>query len=53
MQVVDTFKDVLMEKLTKSGHPPPYINFIISVHGGVKQQNFNLSKYLFILLHYA
>uniref|UniRef100_A0A2N9G5M8 Aminotransferase-like plant mobile domain-containing protein n=1 Tax=Fagus sylvatica TaxID=28930 RepID=A0A2N9G5M8_FAGSY len=32
--VVDTFKDVLMEKLTESGHPPPYINFIISVHGG-------------------
>uniref|UniRef100_A0A2N9IB66 Ubiquitin-like protease family profile domain-containing protein n=1 Tax=Fagus sylvatica TaxID=28930 RepID=A0A2N9IB66_FAGSY len=32
--VVDTFKDVLMQKLTESGHPPPYINFIISVHGG-------------------
>uniref|UniRef100_A0A2N9FVJ1 Aminotransferase-like plant mobile domain-containing protein n=1 Tax=Fagus sylvatica TaxID=28930 RepID=A0A2N9FVJ1_FAGSY len=32
--VVDTFKDVLMEKLTESGHPPPYINFIINVHGG-------------------
>uniref|UniRef100_A0A2N9GDE3 Aminotransferase-like plant mobile domain-containing protein n=1 Tax=Fagus sylvatica TaxID=28930 RepID=A0A2N9GDE3_FAGSY len=32
--VVDTFKDVLMEKLKESGHPPPYINFIISVHGG-------------------
>ena len=35
-QVVDAFKDVLMQKLTESGHPPPYINFIISVHGGVK-----------------
>ena len=35
-QVVDTFKDVLMQKLTESGHPPPYINFIISVHGEVK-----------------
>uniref|UniRef100_A0A2N9FFP8 Aminotransferase-like plant mobile domain-containing protein n=1 Tax=Fagus sylvatica TaxID=28930 RepID=A0A2N9FFP8_FAGSY len=32
--VVDAFKDVLMQKLTESGHPPPYINFIISVHGG-------------------
>ncbi|GMY14050.1 zinc finger BED domain-containing protein RICESLEEPER 2-like isoform X3, partial [Fagus crenata] len=32
--VVDAFKDVLMQKLIKSGHPPPYINFIISVHGG-------------------
>uniref|UniRef100_A0A2N9I9S9 Aminotransferase-like plant mobile domain-containing protein n=1 Tax=Fagus sylvatica TaxID=28930 RepID=A0A2N9I9S9_FAGSY len=32
--VVDTFKDVLMQKLIESGHPPPYINFIISVHGG-------------------
>uniref|UniRef100_A0A2N9IQ62 Aminotransferase-like plant mobile domain-containing protein n=1 Tax=Fagus sylvatica TaxID=28930 RepID=A0A2N9IQ62_FAGSY len=33
-EVVDTFKDVLMQKLIESGHPPPYINFIISVHGG-------------------
>uniref|UniRef100_A0A2N9F670 Uncharacterized protein n=1 Tax=Fagus sylvatica TaxID=28930 RepID=A0A2N9F670_FAGSY len=32
--VVDYFKDVLMEKLTESGHPPPYINYIITVHGG-------------------
>uniref|UniRef100_A0A2N9HZ13 Ubiquitin-like protease family profile domain-containing protein n=1 Tax=Fagus sylvatica TaxID=28930 RepID=A0A2N9HZ13_FAGSY len=33
-EVVDAFKDVLMQKLTETGHPPPYINFIISVHGG-------------------
>uniref|UniRef100_A0A2N9FZD7 Aminotransferase-like plant mobile domain-containing protein n=1 Tax=Fagus sylvatica TaxID=28930 RepID=A0A2N9FZD7_FAGSY len=32
--VVDAFKDVLMRKLTQTGHPPPYINFVISVHGG-------------------
>uniref|UniRef100_A0A2N9HUV3 Aminotransferase-like plant mobile domain-containing protein n=1 Tax=Fagus sylvatica TaxID=28930 RepID=A0A2N9HUV3_FAGSY len=32
--VVDAFKDVLMQKLTQTGHPPPYINFVISVHGG-------------------
>uniref|UniRef100_A0A2N9HZJ6 Aminotransferase-like plant mobile domain-containing protein n=1 Tax=Fagus sylvatica TaxID=28930 RepID=A0A2N9HZJ6_FAGSY len=25
--VVDAFKDVLMRKLTQTGHPPPYINF--------------------------
>uniref|UniRef100_A0A2N9EFW3 Aminotransferase-like plant mobile domain-containing protein n=1 Tax=Fagus sylvatica TaxID=28930 RepID=A0A2N9EFW3_FAGSY len=29
--VVDAFKDVLMRKLTQTGHPPPYINFVISV----------------------
>uniref|UniRef100_A0A2N9GSK1 Aminotransferase-like plant mobile domain-containing protein n=1 Tax=Fagus sylvatica TaxID=28930 RepID=A0A2N9GSK1_FAGSY len=34
--VVDCFKDVLMEKVTESGHPPPYINYIITVHGGRK-----------------
>uniref|UniRef100_A0A2N9I0N7 Aminotransferase-like plant mobile domain-containing protein n=1 Tax=Fagus sylvatica TaxID=28930 RepID=A0A2N9I0N7_FAGSY len=27
-------RDVLMRKLTQTGHPPPYINFVISVHGG-------------------
>uniref|UniRef100_A0A2N9FMB5 Ubiquitin-like protease family profile domain-containing protein n=1 Tax=Fagus sylvatica TaxID=28930 RepID=A0A2N9FMB5_FAGSY len=32
--VVDAFRDVLMQKLTQTGHPPPYINFVISVHGG-------------------
>uniref|UniRef100_A0A2N9FW80 Aminotransferase-like plant mobile domain-containing protein n=1 Tax=Fagus sylvatica TaxID=28930 RepID=A0A2N9FW80_FAGSY len=32
--VVDAFRDVLMRKLTQTGHPPPYINFVISVHGG-------------------
>uniref|UniRef100_A0A2N9EZ15 Aminotransferase-like plant mobile domain-containing protein n=1 Tax=Fagus sylvatica TaxID=28930 RepID=A0A2N9EZ15_FAGSY len=32
--VVDAFRDVLIRKLTQTGHPPPYINFVISVHGG-------------------